>query len=234
MGAAAVVHEVAFRKAEDVVKGWGVGQYMHHTQLQRELVDSGGVEFLVTFSKPLPKTPMPPQVANVLMTIEPDISQPGNALSITYAVEGEQQRRAESEPLRLAWLDAVVHRKQLVQAQVYADTYVPGLPFCTYGLRVPASCVLCCTYRRRRAACHGGTTVRTPYTYQPRSCRTYRVPWHPRRRWACSVRRASCQSRAPSCQVSTLPRGRPLARRSLWEALPAMCAWPSPHRRTET
>ena len=115
---AAVLHEAAFRKAEDVVKGWGVGQYMHHTQLKRELVDTGGVEFLVTFSKPLPKTPVPPQVAIVLVTIEPDDMQAGNALSGSYAVEGEQQRRPETEPLRLAWLDAVVHRKQQLQAQV--------------------------------------------------------------------------------------------------------------------
>ena len=115
---AAVLHEAAFRKAEDVVKGWGVGQYMHHTQLKRELVDTGGVEFLVTFSKPLPKTPVPPQVAMVLVTIEPDDMQPGNALSVSYAVEGEQQRRPETEPLRLAWLDSVVHRKQQLQAQV--------------------------------------------------------------------------------------------------------------------
>ena len=26
----------------------------------------------------------------------------------------------------------------------------------------------------------GGTTARTPHAYQPRACRTYRVPWHPR------------------------------------------------------
>ena len=32
----------------------------------------------------------------------------------------------------------------------YADTYVPEPPYCTYGLRVPASCVL--TYQGRRAA----------------------------------------------------------------------------------
>ena len=115
---ATVLHETAFRKAEDVVKGWGVGQYMHHTQLKRELVESGGVEFLVTFSKPLPKCPVPPQVAMVLSTIEPDDMKPGNELRVSYAVEGEQQRRPETEPFRLAWLDSIVHRKQLLQAEV--------------------------------------------------------------------------------------------------------------------
>ena len=116
MGAAAVLHEVAFRKTEDIVKGWGVGQYVHHTQLQRELVDSGGVEFLVTFSEPTPQRPIPPQVASVLVTIEPDIRTA--ELGVSYAIEGEQQRHAGTEPLRLAWLDAVVHRKQQMQAQV--------------------------------------------------------------------------------------------------------------------
>ena len=115
---ATVLHETAFRKAEDVVKGWGVGHYMHHTQLKRELVESGGVEFLVTFSKPLPKCPVPPQVAMVLLTIEPDDMKPGNELRVSYAVEGEQQRRPETEPFRLAWLDSIVHRKQLLQAEV--------------------------------------------------------------------------------------------------------------------
>ena len=57
-------------------------------------------------------------MAIVLVTIEPDDMQPGNALSVSYAVEGEQQRRPETEPLRLAWLDSVVHRKQQLQAQV--------------------------------------------------------------------------------------------------------------------
>ena len=62
------------------------------------------------------------------------------------------------------------------QAANCVDTYVPGPPFCTYGPRVPASCVLYVP------AAQGGwcATVRTPYAYQPRACRTYRVPWHPR------------------------------------------------------
>ena len=29
-----------------------------------------------------------------------------------------------------------------LEVRAYADTYVPGPPYCTYGLRVPASCVL--------------------------------------------------------------------------------------------
>eukprot|EP00964_Phaeocystis_antarctica_P086869 scaffold55054_cov61-Phaeocystis_antarctica.AAC.5 len=50
-----------------------------------------------------------------------------------------------------------------------------GPPYCAYGLRVPASCV--CRYHRHRAACpEAPRTVRTGYAYQPRACRTYRVP----------------------------------------------------------
>ena len=37
----------------------------------------------------------------------------------------------------------------------YADTYVPGPPYCTYGLRVPASCVMCVPVAQGS----------TPYTY---------------------------------------------------------------------
>ena len=55
-----------------------------------------------------------------------------------------------------------------------------GYAYCTYGLRVPAFCV-CCTYQRRRATGpEAPSAVRTPYAYQPRACRTYRVPWHHR------------------------------------------------------
>ena len=42
-----VVHEVAFRAAEDLVGKWEVGGFMHHTQLRRELAETGGVEFPV-------------------------------------------------------------------------------------------------------------------------------------------------------------------------------------------
>ena len=64
---------------------------------------------------------------------------------------------------------------------VQSYSHVPGPPHCTYGLRVPASRVLCCTCRRRRAACPGeATAVRTTYAYPPRACRTYRAPWRPR------------------------------------------------------
>eukprot|EP00964_Phaeocystis_antarctica_P042612 scaffold24434_cov54-Phaeocystis_antarctica.AAC.1 len=49
--------------------------------------------------------------------------------------------------------------------------FVYGLQY--FMLSPPA----CRTYRRRRAACpREGTTVRTGYAYQPRACRTYRVP----------------------------------------------------------
>jgi len=116
MGAEPLLHEVAFRAAEGLVNAWPLGAYMHHTQLTRELEDVGGVEFKVTFSKPTPKLPVPPQVAYVLVTVEPPVR--GSDLSLSYAIESELQRHAGTEPLRLAWLDAVILRKQKAQASV--------------------------------------------------------------------------------------------------------------------
>ena len=62
---------------------------------------------------------------------------------------------------------------------IYADTYAPGLPYCTYGLRAPVSCVLyvpeaqgslppgptLCTYRGTRTSL--GCAVRTVYRGTP-------------------------------------------------------------------
>ena len=61
----------------------------------------------------------------------------------------------------------------------YADTCVPGPPYCTHGLRVPAPA--CCTCRRHRAACPPGPThctyaVRVPVLgvpYGPQVTRSY-------------------------------------------------------------
>ena len=47
--------------------------------------------------------------------------------------------------------------------------------YCTYGQRVPASCVLYVP-EARGSLPWASRTVRTPYAYQPRACRTYRVP----------------------------------------------------------
>ena len=52
----------------------------------------------------------------------------------------------------------------------YADTYVPEPPHCAYRLRVPASCVAYVS-EAQGSDC---ATARTPY--QPRVCRTCRVP----------------------------------------------------------
>ena len=63
-----------------------------------------------------------------------------------------------------------------------ADTYVPEPPYCTYGLREPASCVLYVP-KAQGSLPQRGTTARPGYAYQPRACRTCRtcrVPWHPR------------------------------------------------------
>ena len=51
------------------------------------------------------------------------------------------------------------------------DTYVSGPPYCTYGLRVPASCVLY-VVEAQGSLPPGPTTVRPLYAYQPRACRT--------------------------------------------------------------
>ena len=99
MGAEPLLHEDAFGAAEALVGKWNVGKYMHHTQLRRELADTGGVEFLVTFSKPTPRQPVPEHVAIVLVTVEP----PKEQLSLSYALEGELQRHPSSDPFRLAW-----------------------------------------------------------------------------------------------------------------------------------
>ena len=79
-------------------------------------------------------------------------------------------------PLTRTELIAKLDQVMLLHVAAYADTYVPGPLYCTYGLRVAASCVLYAP-EAQGSCC---ATVRTPYAYQPRACRTYRVPWHPR------------------------------------------------------
>ena len=54
---------------------------------------------------------------------------------------------------------------------VCVDTYVLEHLYCTYGLRLPASCVPCVP-EAQGSSPQGGTTARTPYAYQPRACRT--------------------------------------------------------------
>ena len=71
-----------------------------------------------------------------------------------------------------------------------AYTYVPEPPYCTYGLRVPASCVAYIP-EAQGSWC---ATVRMSYTYQPRACRTYRVPWHPR--WPIKPRPSQTRTRS--------------------------------------
>eukprot|EP00964_Phaeocystis_antarctica_P040468 scaffold23130_cov63-Phaeocystis_antarctica.AAC.2 len=87
----------------------------------------------------------------------------------------------------------------------YADTYVPGPPYCTYGLRVPASCVVCVPEAQGSLS----RTVRTPYTYQPQACRMYCVPWHHRSRSCtrCRSRSSSPSSRRPSLRTAATSSG---------------------------
>ena len=56
------------------------------------------------------------------------------------------------------------------------DPYVPGPPYCTYGLRVPASCVLYVPVAQGSLARGRHCRTRTSPV-----CRTHRVPWHHRR-----------------------------------------------------
>ena len=63
----------------------------------------------------------------------------------------------------------------------YAYTYVLGPPYSAYALRVPASCVPYVP-KAQGSLPQGAAHCTGPYAYQPRPCRTYRVPWH--HRWA--------------------------------------------------
>ena len=68
-------------------------------------------------------------------------------------------------------LEAALASHPLMLVNVCADTCVPASRTVRTGY----------TYRRLRAAWPGrGATERTLYAYQPRACRTYRVPWHVR------------------------------------------------------
>ena len=62
--------------------------------------------------------------------------------------------------------------QRLMVVLPYAEPYVPEPPCCTYRLRVPASCVA--YVPEAQGSCCA--TVRAPCAYQPRACRTYRVP----------------------------------------------------------
>ena len=56
-----------------------------------------------------------------------------------------------------------------------ADTYLPEPPHCAYGLRVLASCAL--HVPEAQGSLAPGTTVRTPYTYQPGAPRAERTAY---------------------------------------------------------
>ena len=63
---------------------------------------------------------MPPQVANVLVTVEPGSGSTGadSSLRLSYAIEQELYSHDGDEPFRLAWLDSIVLRKQQTQGSV--------------------------------------------------------------------------------------------------------------------
>ena len=59
----------------------------------------------------------------------------------------------------------------------YADTYVPEAPYCTYGLRVPASCVPYVP-EAQGSLLPGHQARHVRRTRTSPTCRTCRVPWH--------------------------------------------------------
>ena len=78
------------------------------------------------------------------------------------------------------------------QVKRCTDTCVPGAsPYCTYGLGVPASCVLYVPVRGAGQLARRPCTVRTGYAHQPRECRMYRVPLHHRRHVLCASPRST-------------------------------------------
>ena len=115
--------------------------------------------------------------------LAPIDSDPGNVLGNVlagppYFMDGlwpvGHPERAREEA-RLAEQRGAERTRLEREALGCADTYAPGPPYGTYGLRVPASCVL--SYLRRRAACsETPRTVSTPCAYQPRACCV--VPWY--------------------------------------------------------
>ena len=100
------------------------------------------------------------------------------ALNLLPQLRAAQPVLSRSSPLsmeaadEMASLQQQIERLQL-QAKIEADTYAHDGPPVLDACQPPA----CCTYQRHRAAClEAPRTVRTPYAYQPRPCRTYRVP----------------------------------------------------------
>ena len=77
--------------------------------------------------------------------------------------------------VRPGCVELVASMKEVVQlAVICADTYVPEPPYCTYGLRVAASCVLYVPKAR-------GSLPRGRLLYQPRrAVGPTRILWHHR------------------------------------------------------
>ena len=70
-------------------------------------------------------------------------------------------------------LDGLAAGRSLVVVLPCADTYVPEPPCCTYGLRVPASCVPYVPEAQGSSSARGSYC--TAYV-KPRACHAYRVP----------------------------------------------------------
>ena len=102
-------HEAAFKAVQSLVASWSVADYVHHISMLKDRVTA--IDFAVVFSKPRADCPIP-TTCSVLVTL----TQPGDGspeASLEYVVETQQQSHAAAEKLRVAWLDAIVRRKQL-------------------------------------------------------------------------------------------------------------------------
>ena len=82
-----------------------------------------------------------------------------------------------------SWLLRILQQHH---AEIYVDTYARSLRTARTGTRTSLLRAVR-TEGAGQLAPGQATTVRTPYTHRPRACCTYRVPWHPRLRWASSA-----------------------------------------------
>ena len=112
-------------------------------------------------------------------------------LPLSPGVSAESGRRGSDEPLMEqevleAQTDIAGHVFQTrlahtspMAGEYLATTNSPKLRWRAKLIHTSRSLRACCTYQRRRAACpEAPRTVRMPYAYRPRPCRTYRVPWY--------------------------------------------------------
>ena len=122
-------------------------------------------------------------LSHVVTLLEKDSASVATILVVASEEYAQELVEADALAVIVGLVTTEANQEDAAWALGCVDTYVPGPPHCTYGLRLPASCVLY-VLAAQGSRC---PTVRTPYAYPPRACRTYRVPWGDR--WP--ARRAS-------------------------------------------